>query len=85
MTKSIPKPPNTYPNNLKELEARDGYRPTEVPRYLGISQMCYNDLKQGKRKPSFDTLQKLERLYDITCQEIWIDWGNVDLHYVQKV
>ena len=83
--KSVAKPNDTYPNILPDLEIRDNYRITEVARYLGLSNTAYYDIRTGRRQPSFMTIQKIEKLFDVSIQSIYTDWGNVSLEYIKKV
>jgi DNA-binding XRE family transcriptional regulator len=84
-SKSVPKVDGTYPNLLEELEKRDGYRITEVARYLGLTYPTYYDLRRGRRQPSMDTMQKIERLFDVSIQDVFTKWGEVSLHFIKEV
>lgn len=51
---------------LKELRDNKNYKQNELIDYLGISQATLSNYETGRRMPSYETLIKIAKFYNVT-------------------
>ena len=54
---------------LKQYRERKGLTMRQVADELGVTESCYCLYENGKRKPSFEVLVKLAKIYGCTVNK----------------
>lgn len=60
----------SFPERLKNLRLKFGYRQKDVASKLGISEAAYGYYEQGKREPSQDVLIRLADIFEVSTDYI---------------
>lgn len=59
-----------FEDNLKKMRKSWGVTQSEVAQAVGVKQNSYNSWENGKRKPDFNTLQKLADYFGVTTDSL---------------
>lgn len=54
---------------LKKFREKNNFTMRQVSEKLGVTESCYCLYEKGKRKPSFDVLVKLAKIYGCTVND----------------
>ncbi|WP_139491309.1 helix-turn-helix domain-containing protein [Brevibacillus dissolubilis] len=56
----------TFSQRLRELRQRKKYRQKDIADRLGITESAYGYYEQGRREPSYESLQQLAEIFDVS-------------------
>jgi len=60
---------NTFGMRLRQLRQEKKLRQRDLAKKLGITESAYGYYEQGRREPSYETLQQLADFFDVS-----VDW-----------
>ena len=61
----------TIGEKMKKIRTEKGLSQKEVAKRLGVSQPSYAQYESGKRKPKFETIQKIAKALEVTFNELY--------------
>jgi transcriptional regulator with XRE-family HTH domain len=65
-----------FKNILRELRKRNSLTQKELATALNVSEITDRSYEAGRREPSFDVIDKLEKYFDVTASYLY---GNDDI------
>ena len=70
-----------FPERLKALRLEANLTQKEIAEQFGIKQPNYQQWESGKRKPSFDTIEKFSNFFGVSADYLL---GNTDNRAVEE-
>ncbi len=60
-------------NKLKTIRKQSGLKVKEIAEKMGVSRLTLWNYENGKRKPTFETIVKLSKIYGVSVSDFVSD------------